>query len=269
MKLYHYTDLNGLKGIIENGSLWATNLYFLNDSQELLHGMECIRKAIPFITDSLPRDYVNYIVESMNKYDLRQSKNAYNISFCLEPELLSQWRGYASSQGVCLQFESDDLLQSLNFDDCEYVSNKVIYCEKGETIQAKEQIINFFNSLKQVENEEHRMLLEPLHAAKFASTVTPFFKNDRFMEEKEFRFVLYPIKGVHEINFRVGKNGLIPYIEIKAHQGDKYRGRMPIEKVIIGPSSNSELMQNGIRMLLDQYRYRNTEVELSQTPYRG
>ena len=25
MKIYHYTDLNGLKGIIESGSLWATH----------------------------------------------------------------------------------------------------------------------------------------------------------------------------------------------------------------------------------------------------
>jgi len=25
MKIYHYTDLYGLKGIIESGSLWATH----------------------------------------------------------------------------------------------------------------------------------------------------------------------------------------------------------------------------------------------------
>ncbi len=29
MKIYHYTDLNGLKGIIESGSLWATHFSFL------------------------------------------------------------------------------------------------------------------------------------------------------------------------------------------------------------------------------------------------
>ncbi|EJG2383281.1 hypothetical protein HMPREF1144_0490 [Klebsiella sp. OBRC7] len=44
MKIYHYTDLNGLKGIIESGSLWATHFSFLNDSNELTHGMNCLVK---------------------------------------------------------------------------------------------------------------------------------------------------------------------------------------------------------------------------------
>jgi hypothetical protein len=32
--LYHYTDVHGSKGIIDSQALWATNIYYLNDSQE-------------------------------------------------------------------------------------------------------------------------------------------------------------------------------------------------------------------------------------------
>ncbi len=46
MKIYHYTDLNGLKGITESGSLWATHFSFLNDSNELIHGMNCLENAL-------------------------------------------------------------------------------------------------------------------------------------------------------------------------------------------------------------------------------
>ncbi|EFD2622350.1 hypothetical protein CK189_005805, partial [Escherichia coli] len=51
MKIYHYTDLNGLKGIIESGSLWATHFSFLNDSNELSHGMNCLENALQYLRD--------------------------------------------------------------------------------------------------------------------------------------------------------------------------------------------------------------------------
>ena len=33
-KLYHYTNSEGLIGIIKDRALWATNLHFLNDAEE-------------------------------------------------------------------------------------------------------------------------------------------------------------------------------------------------------------------------------------------
>lgn len=35
--LFHYTDFNGLKGIVENREIWATHTGFLNDLSELHH----------------------------------------------------------------------------------------------------------------------------------------------------------------------------------------------------------------------------------------
>jgi hypothetical protein len=32
--LYHYTDQNGLLGIMDSGNLWATKVQYLNDSKE-------------------------------------------------------------------------------------------------------------------------------------------------------------------------------------------------------------------------------------------
>ncbi|MCX2944386.1 hypothetical protein ORG37_14910 [Rahnella perminowiae] len=53
MKIFHYTDLNGLKGIIESGSLWATHFSFLNDSNELIHRMNCLENALQYLRVSL------------------------------------------------------------------------------------------------------------------------------------------------------------------------------------------------------------------------
>lgn len=41
-KLYHYTDANGLKGIIENNELWATHYQYLNDFTEVAQSRDRI-----------------------------------------------------------------------------------------------------------------------------------------------------------------------------------------------------------------------------------
>lgn len=44
--VYHYTTAEGLKGIIENRCIWATNVNFLNDISEYHHGIEIVRGEI-------------------------------------------------------------------------------------------------------------------------------------------------------------------------------------------------------------------------------
>jgi hypothetical protein len=44
--VYHYTTAEGLKGIIENRCIWATNVNFLNDISEYHHGVDIVREEI-------------------------------------------------------------------------------------------------------------------------------------------------------------------------------------------------------------------------------
>src|SRR4030043_709504 len=37
--IYHYTDGTGLRGILESGKLWFTDIFSLNDPTELRHGL--------------------------------------------------------------------------------------------------------------------------------------------------------------------------------------------------------------------------------------
>src|SRR5262245_10539375 len=37
--LYHYTSQKGLLGILDSQALWATNLRYMNDSQEFQHAL--------------------------------------------------------------------------------------------------------------------------------------------------------------------------------------------------------------------------------------
>lgn len=40
--VWHYTDVQGFKGIVESEGLWATNADFLNDPTELKYGVELL-----------------------------------------------------------------------------------------------------------------------------------------------------------------------------------------------------------------------------------
>jgi len=48
--VYHYTTSQGLKGIIESRSLWATGAYYLNDISEIEYGC---RLAATVLEESL------------------------------------------------------------------------------------------------------------------------------------------------------------------------------------------------------------------------
>ena len=55
--LYHYTTAGGLKSIIENQEIWATDIFYLNDWMEFHHGKEMfigqIEQMLPSIKDDL------------------------------------------------------------------------------------------------------------------------------------------------------------------------------------------------------------------------
>lgn len=50
--IYHYTDGNGAKGIIESQALWLTHYMYLNDSNELTIFKEAVAEWVKNISDS-------------------------------------------------------------------------------------------------------------------------------------------------------------------------------------------------------------------------
>ncbi|HBI3000905.1 TPA: hypothetical protein K0P24_004236, partial [Citrobacter farmeri] len=95
--------------------------------------------------------------------------------------------------------------------------------------------------------------------------ITPFFKNDGFSEENEYRFIFSPDAEMMDVKFRVNANGLIPYISV----GMKGKAKLPIQKIIIGPAKDPDFIVNGIKMLLLKFGYENVAIEISKVPYRG
>lgn len=269
MKIYHYTDLNGLKGIIESNSLWATNFRFLNDAAELEHGTALFVNALNYLTDELGQDNIELMREKILEYKTRQSWHQYNISFCEAPDLLSQWRGYGSAQGVCIEFDSDELLESLNFRGLFPVYGSVFYTKTKETLKIREEILRFMADERLISKSRKSNLWKILSTAELVSQLPPMFKDESFSEEREFRIVLQSSHRDRNVEFRVNAYGLIPFIKIHAHEDGVCKGRLPVRSVMVGPCRDPNFVREGIRMLLESNGHHEYDLFLTQTPYRG
>ncbi|HEI8721956.1 TPA: DUF2971 domain-containing protein [Serratia marcescens] len=269
MNIYHYTDLNGFKGIIESDSLWATNFHFMNDSQELKHGVDCVKGCLDYISSEFDVDFINGVRTAIEHYENSRANYVYNLSFCKKPDLLSQWRAYGKNQGVCLEFDSNELSECIDQSDLSYIDGDVIYTKPNATPEAKEKIIKFFQQNEPVNQSNNESILRQLNISNFVHIAIPYFKNDSFKEEDEYRVVIYPDEKFCGVKFRVNDKGLVPYIELKARKMDFYQIKLPIKKVIIGPCDNYDYLKRGVRLLLDNNGYKKTDINFSSIPFRN
>ncbi|WP_329502693.1 DUF2971 domain-containing protein [Klebsiella aerogenes] len=273
MSIFHYTDLHGLLGIVSNNELWATNINFLNDSEESVHGCKCFRNTISQASEEIiPENQKPALLKAIDNYERGKAsrydsveKHVYSISFCKGEDKLSQWRGYGNKQGVCIEFDKDELIKFVQNEFLTCVAKDVVYTSEKNTVEMSKGLVDFFNSneIDLVKIRDSFILIASTynHLAK----IIPFFKNDSFTEEDEFRLVFTPWMNLPEVHFRVNENGLIPYIILKGTGKEN----LPIKSITIGPTKDYSFVEAGVKMLLMNKGYDKVAINPSKVPYRG
>lgn len=98
--LYHYTDITGLKGIIEHDELWATHYGFVNDLTEFVYTQNVLHSDI--ITRlPHPNPHVGAVLNAILSADdfVGGAIEIFIACFCETADLLSQWRSYSGRGG--------------------------------------------------------------------------------------------------------------------------------------------------------------------------
>jgi hypothetical protein len=104
--VYHYTTNEGLKGIIESKSLWATGGYYLNDTSEIEYGCRLaansLKEKLGYAETEFARGVLNRARDDLRDpaQQAMRITNYYVACFCENDNLLSQWRTYGHS-GIC------------------------------------------------------------------------------------------------------------------------------------------------------------------------
>lgn len=189
--LWHYTALEGLKGILMSQSLWATDYRYLNDSSELLYSRVLIKdKLYPRILTDVDHDSkgdpnFKELVNSNGGVDklsdtitenimdillkpLFSSETSYPpfiLSFCNVKEndhklmkngRLSQWRGYGKDGGYALILNKERLIEELRLESEKYyygITGKGDVRYKIENLNPEDKIkIAFEDVLSQANN---------------------------------------------------------------------------------------------------------------------
>ena len=112
-RLWHYTDLEGFRGIVGSKRIYATNIKYLNDREESKHALALAKRLL---LENLPPEADAPLVRQLvvGEFDRVFERGAlspenltlFTASFTANGDLLSQWRGYsAGSAGVSLGFD--------------------------------------------------------------------------------------------------------------------------------------------------------------------
>ena len=146
--LWHYTTAEGLKGILSDQTLWATDYRYLNDESEITYSKTIIHQAmlpkviykikqicrvnsgakkmatfhggVRNIADIETRDTIDILFDAMLNPPDSPQRIPFVLSFCKVPKndsfkqdngLLSQWHGYGKDGGYAIIFNTTELIR--------------------------------------------------------------------------------------------------------------------------------------------------------------
>lgn len=266
-EITHYTNTEGLIGILRSGKIRASNVSFLNDRAELLHGLAGVRQALAIIKkNDLTRDWAQHLDEVIKELENGAMPDTYAACFCDGADILSQWRGYGGEKyGVAITFHLGQLERAMNGHGITF--NKVIYSDKSTKSKMSDRLKQEIEWLSDVED----LLGDKLGSSrktdifKAVTQLLPQFKHWGFRDEREWRFVLQKKVKRSELCFRAKDGIIIPYIEV----GPADDNLLPVNSVTIGPSPDQELAERSVQTFLAAMGYKKVDVHRSNVPFRG
>jgi hypothetical protein len=137
-KLYHYTDLTGLEGILRSRELWLSDVRHLrNDPTDGRYWEHVIRDVINRKSvDRKIRDAFN----RGNVIALGTELFAYVASFSERKDIRNQWQSFAGgSTGVAIEFDFAELFQGAE-QTKEYAIFRVLYSRREQDDKTNQTI---------------------------------------------------------------------------------------------------------------------------------
>ena len=276
----HYTDLNGLYGIVESGGFWLSDHRFLNDTEEFENGRKLTGILLNRLTDkSRYGGFRDALKETISQLESYSEKPYFVCSFSKKPDSLDQWRSYAGNgQGISITFDNTRKSLSALFAMPILSVTKVLY-EDREKIKLLLRTIRRYRKeyFADIEYGNHIDVEDwGAELAKHLALEFINFKHPEYSSEQKIRIAvssshLNHFKG---IKHRVGKDRIIPYLtsndiynaSFHEHVGTD---KLPIIEIRIGPTGNQDMMAKSIEEYLVYKWYKGINVIKSNVPYRG
>lgn len=103
-RVYHYTSLDGLLGILKSQQIWATDIRYLNDASEDLYATRAIEQVL---TEMGTDDNAQPGLTAAINMSRPTTSRAHAACFCQARDLLSQWRAHSAGGTTSYALEFD------------------------------------------------------------------------------------------------------------------------------------------------------------------
>lgn len=230
---FHYTTTAALQSICKSRSIWATDVFYLNDSSEYSYAVDLINEVANEVYSSVDPQWRNhFLMDPLSQYVVltRRRQHPFIASFCEDGDLLSQWRGYSKGDaGVALGFRFHPNEQLDGF-----LVRKVVYDEDEQRAIVRRIVqawVDTYIAMVDATVGSPRLadysvlsqaLFEQIHC----------FKHPSFAEEKEWRFIAF-VDPRHEINLR------------QMRRADAARLRMGEQNLLVGEDHSTGTLTDG------------------------
>jgi len=276
-RLFHYTDASGLTGIFRSGTLWATNLAFLNDPRELSYGKAFCRECLEVRSrgsDSKMPNVFKSALEAIDRHADILFAYELQMASCLstQGDLLSQWRAYANfGQGFSIGFDSHRLLHVLvrqckdpestmepNFWPCRIVYgelDKKTLLEKIVTLTLEYHAQFRDTGIQPFEDVENTL---GIYLAQGVACAAMAFKAPGFQEECEVRLTIANLMELATAKTHIAVQGrsqngrFVTYREIDLREES---GLLPITQIVVGPAMDFDRTRHALRAYLRTLGY--------------
>ena len=270
--VYHYTNADGLLGILNSKRVWATDCRSLNDETEsqlgVLLAADVAKARALEATDGKLKSFYGSLWEY-----LREEEEEHNFVFSLssEPDDLTQWRTYArDGRGFTIGFETAALLGNSQANDDHYGFSQVIYSPRKQRLDVTKYLSVFEELVTNCEFSGRKLesfIDQACVVLDWAiSSQSVLFKHASFTSEGEWRVNTYPdTEPQAEVKVRASAGRLIPYVELQLCGEEQ--NCLPISCIGIGPGFRDSGVNFALKKLCRQTGF-DVEIYNANTPYR-
>jgi hypothetical protein len=280
--LCHYTSQTGLKGMLNEKTIWASKIHYLNDSKEFALALKLARDELTERINAAPSKVGCSHLELLQDtiYTI-EGVNTCVCCFSKRGDALSQWRGYGGGDaGFSVGFTREWFMRvketlGLSLSPCIYDPEKqqrLIQDAIDEFLATNtDKATDYWDRNRiHVNPDRPRTFAALPHAGNDFATrlaqIAPLIKHESFEDEKEWRLVA--TVSAHELHHRPGRSMLIPYYKIPIGDDDKFDS---IREIVVGPTPHPKLSVASVRSLaiaagLDLKR---DEIKPTRIPFRN
>lgn len=301
--LYHYTSIDGLNGIISNGTLRFSEYSYLNDFSEgkvlyqtLLDNIKLDEKLLKWTCLNVLR--IRYLkswdsetlwqhLKEKDEPGVKPNKDKLFVcSMSLDEDSLQMWRYYSKNDrmlGYRIAFDSGELLNSIanwaRSKKVKYTWVKVCYDLQNSPEGLMRYISDNYKEWRSEKDEKRKVgICNQVWEALWNYRL--FFKDKSFSGENEIRIILL-IKDEQfnkllrkkdfevEIKLRQVNEYFIPYIDVPIIPDALSECDCTlINDIKISPTVNDIQAKNSLQLLLQKYPWANCTVSTSPIPLR-